>query len=119
MVLVVDLSTGDVSMRDADNFRQFSVVAIPQWDGDGEDNGALGAIAAALSVHDIGSVDPSGDVLVSVEAVTRLAAESAAATGVPLGPGWATGFAGMLEYAATKGWIADDGSIRAHVEWAP
>ena len=26
-------------------------------------------------------------------------------------------FAGMLEYAAKKGWTTDDGSIRAHVEW--
>jgi hypothetical protein len=117
MELVVDLSTGGVTMRDANDLKRFSVAAVPQRDGDGEENGAFEAMASALSVHHVGTIEASGDVLVSVEAVRRLATESAFTTGSTLDAEWDTGLAGMLEYAATQGWIAEDGSIRAHVEW--
>jgi hypothetical protein len=117
MVLVVDLSTGSVAMRDANDLKRFSVAAVPQRDGDWVENGALVAMASALSVHHVGTLDASGDVLVSVEAVRRLATESATTTGSTLDADWDAGLARMLEYAASQGWIADDGSIRAHVEW--
>ena len=35
-----------------------------------------------------------------------------------LGSEWDEAFAAMIEAADTRGWIADDGSIRAHIEWA-
>jgi len=117
MVLVMDLSTGGVTMRDANDLKRFSVAAVPPRNGDGGENGALDAMASALSAHGVGMIDASGDVLVSVEAVRRLATESATTTGCTLDAEWDAGLAGMLEYAATQGWIADDGSIRAHVEW--
>ena len=118
MELVVDLSTAAVSLRDHNSMTRFAVLAIPEQPGDGERNGALGALAAALSVHDAGTVDPDGDVLVPGRSHSsgwpaRLPAARAsrsARTGK-------AGFAAMLQYAATKGWLADDGSIRAHVEW--
>src|SRR5664280_766995 len=116
MVLVMDLSTGGVTMRDANDLKRFSVAAVPPRNGDGGENGALDAMASALSAHGVGMIDASGDVLVSVEAVRRLATESAT-TGCTLDAEWDAGLAGLLEYAATQGWIADDGSIRAHVEW--
>lgn len=31
-------------------------------------------------------------------------------------PGWCEQFEGMLAYAASKGWVREDGAIRAHVE---
>jgi hypothetical protein len=117
MELVVDLSTAAVSLRDHDGMTRFAVLAIPEQPGDGDRNGALGALAAALSVHDAGTVDPDGDVLVPVIALERLAGEAASREGQGLGSDWGGRFAAMLQYAATKGWLADDGSIRAHVEW--
>jgi hypothetical protein len=52
------------------------------------------------------------EALVDVDAVRRLAVGR-------VGPGWEGDFAAMLDYAATKGWIADDGrAIRAHIEEA-
>jgi hypothetical protein len=92
MHLVVDLSTGAVGLRDGDDMGRFSLQVLPGEPGD-------------------------GDVLVPADAVRRLAGEAAAAQGRSLGDQWESGFAGMLEYAAKKGWTTDDGSIRAHVEW--
>lgn len=34
-------------------------------------------------------------------------------------PAWREQLDGMLGYARTKGWIGEDGAIRAHVEVAP
>ncbi len=33
-------------------------------------------------------------------------------------PGWLGKLDGMIAYAGTKGWLAEDGAIRAHVETA-
>jgi hypothetical protein len=117
MELVVDLSTAAVSLRDHNGMTRFAVLAIAEQPGDGERNGALGALAAALSVHDAGTVDPDGDVLVPPIALERLAEKAAILEGSALGSDWGGRFTAMLEYAATRGWVADDGSIRAHVEW--
>ena len=63
----------------------------------------------ALQRNGVGRMD-GDEALVAVDAVRRLAAGR-------VGPGWEGDFAAMLEYAGTKGWIADEGrSIRAHVE---
>jgi len=117
MELVVDLSTGAVDLHDGDEMERFSLQALRREASDGGDNGALGALAAALSVNDAGTVEPNGDVAVPATAVRRLAAEAADAQGRSLGDEWESGFAAMLEHAATAGWIAEDGSIRVHVEW--
>jgi len=122
MELVVDLSTAAVTLEGRDDMERFSVVVVPGQPDDGAlagqpDDGALGAVAAALSVQDAGVVEPSGDALVTVAAVRRLAGEAARSEGQPLAPGWERGFTKMLEYADTRGWLAD-GAIRAHIEWA-
>ena len=113
MELVVDLRTGALHLRDPDDFGRFAVRVSSGQEGDGAGTDAVGALAASLSVHDAGRVDHDGDAFVPPEAVRRLAVASGAATG----PGWEHGFEEMLAYASTRGWIADDGAIRAHVEW--
>jgi len=117
MELVVDLSTGAVDLHDGGAMGRFSLRAVRREAGDGGGNGALGALAAALSVHDAGTVEPNGDVAVPAAAVRRLAAEAAEAQGHSLDGEWESGFAAMLEHASTAGWITGDGSIRVHVEW--
>ncbi len=117
MELVVDLSTGGVMLRAQEDLQRFSVHALPLRPGDGPAQGALGALAAALSVHALGTVGPDGDVSVPTAALRRLALEAAGQAGASLDPEWDTEFSGMVEYAATRGWTSEDGSLRAHVEW--
>jgi hypothetical protein len=117
MELVVDLSTAAVGLRDGEEMERFAVRALTGHPGDGRENGALGALAAALSVHEAGLVEPGGDVLVPITAVRRLAREAAAEQSRTLGPDWESGFSAMLGLADGKGWIDNGDSIRAHVEW--
>ena len=117
MELVVDLSTGVVTLADVDDMDGFAVRAVPIDGEDAAATGALGALAAALSLHDVGTVDPGGDVFVPPAAIERLAGQVASDADRSLGPDWHTGFRHMLDYAATHGWISEDGAVRAHVEW--
>jgi hypothetical protein len=117
MELVVDLTSGAVTLEDPEDLQAFAVQVVGPRAAEGPGHGALGALAAALSVHDAGTVTPDGDVLVPVEAVRRLAGRSAAHRGRTLGPRWESGLTAMLEYASAHGWVDDDGAVRAHVEW--
>jgi hypothetical protein len=88
-----------VTLESPEDCRAFAVRA--RGDGSG--------LGAALDASGVGRMD-GDEALVEVDAVRRLAAGR-------VGEGWDADFAGMLAYAATKGWIADEGrSIRAHVE---
>ena len=72
----------------------------------------LEALGAALSAQDVGRLLPSGDALIDIDAVRRLAAGR-----VP--DGWEADFAAMVGYAKSKGWLDESGeAIQAHVEWA-
>jgi hypothetical protein len=117
MDVVVDLSTGDLSLDDPADLRHFAVVArSPHHAGrDAAEDagpGALGALAAALSLEHAGLVEPDGTVRIFPDAVRGMAR---GVRGLP--DDWEAGFVSMLDAAATKGWIGDDGSILAHVEW--
>jgi hypothetical protein len=115
MELVVELSKGTVVLSDVDQMQRFAVRAVgPNGRHGSHDVAALGD---ALAEHDAGKVEVEGDVLVPAGAVRRLAVEAAAERGRALGDEWEAGLEAMLEYAATRGWLAEDGSIRAHVEW--
>lgn len=116
MQVVVDLSSGSVSLDEPDDTDRFSLLALPASPQDPGDSSALGAVAAALSVHDAGIVDPEGNAFIPIEVVRRLA-EGAAAGGSPLGSDWQSRFAAMVEQATTRGWVTDEGSIQAHIEW--
>jgi hypothetical protein len=117
MELVVDLSTGDVVLRQHQDLHRFSVQARLVHPGDGPAEGALGALSAALRVHEVGAVGPDGDVLVPAAAVRRLAVDAAREDGSSLDSDWEAEFSGMVQYAAAKGWTSEDGALRAHVEW--
>jgi hypothetical protein len=101
VVVHVDVSTEPpaVALEDPEDCTAFSVRA----------RGDRARLGAALEGAAVGRMD-GDEALVEVEAVRRLAAGR-------VGPGWEGDFAAMLDYAGSKGWIADDGrSIRAHVE---
>jgi hypothetical protein len=64
------------------------------------------AAAAALAAAGLGTVD--GDNAWLDAGALRAAGDGSAA--------WATGFDGMLAYAASKGWSSEDGArVRAHI----
>jgi hypothetical protein len=117
MDVVADLDRGGVVLHDRDDLGRFAVRARTSEPGDAEGNGALGALAACLSFAQAGRVDSSGDVFVPVDALRRLAAAAAEEDGTTLGEEWEAGFAAMLERAGSTGWLAEDGAVRAHVEW--
>lgn len=116
MRLVVDLSTGSVSLDDPAETEHFLVLVLPAEPGDRNDAAALGAVAAALSVHDAGTVDPEGNAFIPVDVVRRLAAAGAEDRRT-LGADWQSRFAAMLAQASEHGWVTDEGSIQAHIEW--
>jgi hypothetical protein len=69
-------------------------------------------LSAALPAHGVGRLLESGEAMIEVAAVRRMAAGR-----VP--GGWDDDFAGMLRYAEGKGWLDGTGeAIQAHVEWA-
>jgi hypothetical protein len=117
MELEIDLSTGGIALRGREDMQRFSVHALGEHPGDGPTDGGLGALAAALSVHDAGTVGPDGDVLVPPDVVHRLAVVAARQDGTSLAPEWESEFTDMVAHASTKGWTAEDGALRAHVEW--
>src|ERR1035437_8076732 len=122
MEVVVDLGTAGVALHQPDDMQRFAVRAVsPQTDNgaaDGQAATALDSLAAALREHDIGRVDPDGNVFIPPDTVRTLAARAASNAGGQLPAEWETNFASMLEFAASKGWIASDGAMAAHIEWS-
>jgi hypothetical protein len=100
-MIIAVTSTGDLELRDADNFRAFKIVD--------ELGGDLVRLAAAL--EGIGKLTPDG------------AAAWVAFDRVPWLPGrrgteeWESAFHAMIAGARRFGWINDqDRTVRAHVE---
>ncbi len=116
MELVVDLATKEVTLRDDDDLTRFSVRAIPR-PGKGSGCVDLSAVAQALEARSVGTVDPDGHALIPPAEIRRLARESSSGRRTTVGQQWDDGFSSMLEYAASKGWVAADGAVRAHIEW--
>ena len=93
MVIVVRDNT--VTLDEPDDFKGFKVV-VESGDGSG--------------LFSVGRLAHRDTAWISADAVRSLA--PAAAT-----PAWQEGFAAMLAYAGTKGWLDAAGDIQAHVEW--
>jgi hypothetical protein len=90
-----------VTLQDAADFAGFRVVA-PHAD----------AAAARAALERAGITWLAEDHVAVPEGVVRTLAGDRAGE-----PGWEAGFAAMLAYAASKGWVSGAG-IRAHVEWS-
>ncbi len=99
MLIVIDLSAVQVHLDEPDEFTRFSVAL----------RGA-GDLPSVLATSGLGRLRDDGQhVVVDPAALRALAAPTA-------GPGWDDGFAAMRDYAATKGWVEDDGGVVAHIE---
>jgi len=94
--MVIVVRDQDVRLDDPGDFKGFKVVVES---GDGSGLFAVGRLAHRDTAW------------IQAEAVRRLAGDDAT-------PDWETGFAAMLDYAKTKGWLDDAGDIQAHVEWS-
>jgi hypothetical protein len=93
--MVFRIGPDDVVLDGADAFDRFEIVAA-----EGADLTRLGTVA-----------EDGEHVYVAPDTVRALAGESVT-------PVWEERFAGMVGYAASKGWLDDAGRIRAHVERA-
>ena len=93
MVIVVRDNT--VTLAEPADFKGFKVV-VEAGDGSG--------------LFSVGRLAHRDTAWINADAVRRLAGDAVT-------PEWEDGFAAMLAYAQTKGWLDDAGDIQAHVEW--
>lgn len=116
MDVVVDVGSGRVVLEGWATVTSLSVLVDggPPGGPDGDDERGL---SATLSEAGIGREGGTGDALIPPVVLRALAVDAAAGDGYELDDGWDEAFTGMLAYAGTKGWIDDDGAVRAHVEW--
>jgi hypothetical protein len=99
--MVVSVGTdGHVSLRDTDDFTKFSVLT-----SEGVDTDDVLRRSAAGYLR-----DPDEGARIRVGWLREKALE------MSLSAAWSRGLEGMLEYASSKNWLNDDGTISAHVE---
>ena len=101
MYFAVDLNAQPptVTLEDADNFRAFQIEASGPRDRMGD---AIAPYGRWDGEHAWFEADK----------VVELAGERGRAED------WQQSFSGLKDYAASHGWTADDGGLRAHVEWS-
>lgn len=102
MRIVIDLDDNRVVLAEPDDFTRFSIEVTGQ-----------SADGLADLVHDagLGRVQEDGTHVVVDPVALRALAGSA------VSDQWDEGFAAMVAYAASKGWVEADGGILAHIEW--
>jgi hypothetical protein len=100
--IVVNLVTGDVTLTDPDDFTGFDMRLVGS-----ADQRRLGEIVgtAKLGYLLYGGTHVAVDPMGLRSLAGPLATDS-----------WEAGFSAMCDYAATKGWLGADGTVRAHVE---
>ena len=101
VLVVIDLSGGGASLREATDFTRFSVAL----EGEGD-------LAQVVQRSGLGRVAADGEHVVVDPAAVRALAGPAA------DDRWDEGFAAMCAYAAGKGWVEPDGGVLAHIELA-
>ena len=94
--MVIVVRDKEVRLNEPGDFKGFKVVVET---GDGNGLFAVGRLAHRDTAW------------IQADAVRRLAGDAVT-------PEWESGFAAMLDYAKTKGWLDDAGDIQAHVEWS-
>ena len=98
--MIVDLTSGQPVLRDPDDLERLHVLATAAVD-----------VGRVLRDSGLGSQESEGRVLLDI---ARL---RAAALAQASDPSWPAGWDAMVAYAASKGWLADDGAaLVAHVE---
>jgi hypothetical protein len=121
VIIDIDLSGGNptVQLVEPEDCKRFHVGVRARGTGGVPPTTAAGAatdsdleaLGAALPAE-VGRLLPSGDALIEIDAVRRLAAGQ-----VP--DGWDADFDAMVGYAKSKGWLDERGeAIQAHIEWA-
>jgi hypothetical protein len=89
-----------VALLDVDDLGRFSVQLV----------GEVAEAEQALRATGTGSLVNESEALIMVDSVRRMAGREA-------DEAWQAGFAAMLGYARSKGWLTADGSqLRAHIE---
>ncbi|HXA32842.1 MAG TPA: hypothetical protein VNV87_11320 [Acidimicrobiales bacterium] len=109
MEVVIDLGADTVVLRDPEIMQGFNLRVL----GSAEEDGS-GLVAAVLEAQGVGRLGADGNAFIDLEAVRRLASD---AFGSNTPEAWEDSLAGMVGYAASKGWVAEDGAIQAHIEW--
>jgi hypothetical protein len=96
------LTSSGPDLVEPDDCTTFDVVVAPELDTE--------ALTALLAEHKIGTL-AAGEkhVFVSPEALRALADGRT-------GEDWSSRFDKMLAYAATKGWIGENGDVRGHID---
>lgn len=98
--MIIVVSAASVELTEPDDFRRFHVTAPAGVD-----------VAAALGAAAAGRAADGDDVFVDIAWLRSEAAR------LGVGEAWPEGFAAMLDYAGSKGWLDDGGAaVRAHVE---
>jgi hypothetical protein len=99
VLILIDLSSATVSLRQPDEFTRFSVALHGRGD-----------VAEVVAQSGLGRLAADGEhVVVDPTALRALAGPAA-------DDAWDEGFAGMCAYAAGKGWVEPDGGVLAHIE---
>jgi hypothetical protein len=100
MYVDVDTASGHTVVREADDLTSLSVRI-----GQAADHQAV-----ALALGPLGRVDGGAHAWLDV-------AELRAAAGRAADPTWLSEFEKMISYAASQGWVNEDGTaVRAHIE---
>jgi hypothetical protein len=114
--VVVDLPSGTVGLQGWAMLTSL-VVRVDAGHGVRPDEVSEWRLSTVLGGVGVTRVDRTGDALVPPQVLRDLAEAAAEAEGRTLDDEWGEGFAAMLAHAASKGWVDDEGAVRAHVEW--
>jgi hypothetical protein len=116
VVVTVDLPSGLVGL-DGWSLLTSLVVLVDGGRGVRHDDVSEWRLAAVLGDAGVTGVPGTGEALIPRRVLHELAEGAALAEGDTLDDEWDVAFAGMLDDAASRGWVDDEGAIRAHVEW--
>jgi len=110
MEVVVDLQGLTVTLAGAEDTERFAVRVAGPPGASGRHGPDVHRLVDVLAAAGAGRLNPGGDAFIRPDAVRFHAAGQ-------VGEGWEERFTAMVDFAASKGWTAEDGWIQAHVEW--